>query len=249
MTMTMMLAMFPMGFGFDPLWFLLMGPAMLLAFWAQMRLKSTFGRYSEVGNARGLSGADAARIILDRNGLGNVEIHPVAGELSDHYDPRKRAVFLSESTYASRSLAAVGVAAHEVGHAIQHKAAYAPLELRMKVVGVTNIASTLGTWMIMIGMALTAMQGSRFGSNLLWFGIFLFSSLALFHAITLPVEYDASRRAKSELDRLGLVTPQEGRHVASVLSAAALTYVAALAQSLVQLLYFIMVARRRDRES
>lgn len=244
----MTLALFPMGFGFDPLWFMMMGPAMLLAMWAQFKLKSTYAQYSQIGNARGLTGADTARIILDRNGLSNVEIHPVDGELTDHYDPTKRAVFLSEGIYHSHSLAAVGVAAHEVGHAIQHKTAYPPLELRMRVVKTTNIASQAGMILIMIGFFLSASKGSGLGSQLLWLGIVLFSSVALFQAITLPVEFDASRRAKDELARLGLVTPQENQHVSKVLSAAALTYVAALASSLMQLMYYVMAARRNNRD-
>ncbi len=244
----MTLALFPMGFGFDPIWFLFMIPAGLLAMWAQLKLKSTYGRYSQVGNARGVTGAQAARVILDRNGLSNVNIHVVPGELTDHYDPAKRAVFLSEENFSSSSLAAVGVAAHEVGHAIQHRTAYPPLHLRMAVVKSTNIASNLGTWLIMIGLFMTAAQESRFGSQMLWLGIVLFSSMALFQAITLPVEYDASRRAKEELSRLGLLTQEENRHVSKVLGAAALTYVAALASALSQLLYYIMIARRRDRD-
>jgi len=244
----MILAMFPMGFGFDPLWLMMMAPAMLLALWAQFKLKSTYAKYSKVGSALWLTGADTARIILDRNGLSNIEIFPVEGELSDHYDPTKKAVFLSEGIYGSTSLAAVGVAAHEVGHAIQHKMAYGPLELRMRVVKTTNIASQIGMVLIMIGFFLSASQGSGWGSNLLWLGILLFSTVALFQAITLPVEFDASRRAKDELGRLGLVTPQENQQVSKVLSAAALTYVAALAQSLMQLMYYVMAARRRDRD-
>lgn len=240
----MTLAMLPMGFGFDPLWFILMIPAMLLGLWAQFKLRSTFSRYSQVANARGLTGADTARIILDRNGLSNVEIYPVDGDLTDHYDPTKRAVFLSQSVYGSPSLAALGVAAHEVGHAIQHKAAYAPLELRMKVVKTTNFASQAGPILFMIGMFLN----SSLGSQLMWLGIILFSTMALFQAITLPVEFDASRRAKEELGRLGLVSPQENQHVGSVLSAAALTYVAALVTSMMQLLYYVMIARRQNRD-
>lgn len=243
----MTLAMLPMGFGFDPLWFIMMGPAMLLALWAQFKLKATYARYSQVGNARGLTGADTARIILHRNGLSNVEIYPVDGELTDHYDPTKRAVFLSEGIYHSNSLAAVGVAAHEVGHAIQHKTAYPPLELRMRVVKTTNIASQAGMILITIGFFLSASRGAGLGTQLLWLGIFLFSSVALFQAITLPVEFDASRRAKNELARLGLVSPQENRHVAKVLTAAALTYVAALVSSSAQLMYYAKAALRHTR--
>jgi Zn-dependent membrane protease YugP len=219
-------------------------PGALLAMWAQARLSSTYGRYYQVESEQGISGAEAARAILDRNGLANIEIYPVPGNLTDHYDPVKRAVFLSEQNFQSRSLAAVGVAAHEVGHAIQHRDAYALLGLRMALVSVTNISSNVSMLLIMIGMILS----TPFAAKLLWAGVILFSVVAFFQLVTLPVEYDASHRAKEQLLRLGLVTGREQQGIARVLSAAALTYVAALVNAILQLLHLFLIARSRDRD-
>lgn len=235
---TMSLAFF---YFWDPYWWVMI-PGALLALWAQMRLSSIYGRYSQIGTERQISGAQAAREILDRNGMPNVEIYEVPGHLTDHYDPRKRAVFLSSENFHSTSLAAVGVAAHEVGHAIQHKAAYGPLGLRMALVGATNIASGASMAIILIGMIFAG----PWSSTLIWAGVGLFSLVAFFQAVTLPVEYDASSRAKTQLLRLGLVSNRELPHVDKVLGAAALTYVAALINALLQLLKLVMLARHRD---
>jgi uncharacterized protein len=215
-------------------WFFL--PGILLGLYAQIRLSSSYGRYSQVPTNSGLSGAEAARAILDQAGLHDVEIHEVPGHLTDHYDPLKRALFLSSENYHERTLAAVGVAAHETGHALQHQAAYAPLKARMALVPVTQFASNaavflcIGGWLI--GLAKLAV-----------FGIAVYGVIALFQLITLPVEFDASRRAKDQLVRLGLIDNQENRGVTDVLGAAALTYVAALVATLFTLLHFIMIAR------
>jgi len=229
-----------------PYWWMAI-PPMIVAMWAQYRLQSTYSELSQVGTDRGMTGAEAAREILDRNGLAGVPIHEVPGELTDHYDPSKRAVFLSEGTAYSTSVAAVGVAAHEVGHALQHKEAYAMLGLRMALVPVTGIASTASTILIFIGFLLGQMRGFYgLGNTLLILGIGFFSLVAFFQIITLPVEYDASARAKAQLQRLGLVTPREHEGVDRVLSAAALTYVAAMFAAVSQLLQLMLTARSRD---
>jgi hypothetical protein len=216
-------------------------PGLLLGLYAQMRLMSTFGRYSQVGNARGLTGAEAAREVLDSAGLYNMPVEQVPGHLTDHYDPSKKALFLSSENYNGSSIAAIGVAAHEAGHALQHKAAYAPLHLRMAMVPITNFASMAWGVIFLLGLVLNRFQ------QFLGIAIVLFTIIALFQLITLPVEYDASRRAKEQLFRLGLVREDERRGVSKVLNAAALTYVAALVTSVLQLLQFVMLARDRDR--
>lgn len=230
-------------FYWDPYWWVMI-PGMLLAFWAQMRLSSTYNRYREIGTDRRITGAEAAREILDRNGMSSVEIFEVPGHLTDHYDPLKKSVFLSSENFHSTSVAAVGVAAHEVGHALQHKEAYGPLGLRMALVGVTNFASNASTWIILGGFIL----GGTLSSKLIWAGVALFSIVAFFQLVTLPVEYNASSRAKAQLMKLGLITNRELADVERVLGAAALTYVAALMNALLQLLKLVMLARSRDNE-
>jgi len=212
-------------------------PGLLLGLWAQFRLHSTFGKYSQVPVESGLTGAQAAREILDRNGLTNVPVEEVEGKLSDHYDPTKRALFLSSENFRGNSIAAVGVAAHEAGHALQHQAAYAMLELRMALVPITQFASAAYTIILLAGFFLGMMKIA------LPIIIVIFSVITLFQLITLPVEYDASARAKEQLFRLGLVREPEREGVAKVLSAAALTYVAALVSSMLTLLYYISMAR------
>jgi hypothetical protein len=216
---------------------LFMAPAILLGLWAQMRLSTTFGKYSRVGLNSGLSGAEAARVILDRAGLMNVPVQEVGGHLSDHYDPTKRALRLSSANFHGRSVAAVGVAAHEAGHALQHQAAYAPLQLRMAIVPVTQFASYAWIILILLGMFFAM-------TKLVWLGIGVFSIIMFFQLITLPVEFDASKRAKEQLLTLGLVQRGESQGVSRVLNAAAWTYVAALVSSLMQLLYLLSVANR-----
>jgi Zn-dependent membrane protease YugP len=216
---------------------LFMAPAIVLGLWAQMRLSTTFGKYSRVGLYSGLSGAEAARAILDRAGLVNVPVEEVGGHLSDHYDPTKRTLRLSSGNYHGRSVAAVGVAAHEAGHALQHQAAYAPLQLRMAIVPVTQFASYAWIVLILLGMFFAM-------SKLVWLGIGVFSIIMFFQLITLPVEFDASKRAKERLLSLGLVQRDESQGVSRVLNAAAWTYVAALVSSVMQLLYLLSVANR-----
>lgn len=212
-------------------------PGLVLGLWAQMRLMSTFGKYSREPVASGMTGAEAAREILDRNGLTDVPVEETPGKLSDHYDPTKRALFLSSENFHGASVAAVGVAAHEAGHALQHQAAYSMLQLRMALVPVTQFASYAYMAILMLGFFLHMVPLA------LWAIVAVFSVITFFQLITLPVEYDASARAKEQLFRLGLVRETEREGVAKVLSAAALTYVAALVSSVLTLLYYISLAR------
>jgi Zn-dependent membrane protease YugP len=214
-------------------------PGLLIGLWAQMRLMSAFGKYSQVPTADGLTGAEAAREILDRAGLQDVPVEEVPGKLSDHYDPTKRVLCLSSENFHGNSVAAVGVAAHEAGHALQHQAAYSMLELRMKLVPVTQFASTAYGLILLLGwfMSWSMMH------TVLPVIIVIFSIITFFQLITLPVEYDASARAKEQLFRLGLVRESEREGVAKVLNAAALTYVAALVTSVLTLLYYLTLAR------
>ncbi len=194
-----------MGMGyflFDKYYFILVIPAMLFAFYAQYKVKSTFKKYSRTYNRQGLTGADVARGILDRNGLHSINVEPVKGRLSDHYDPRKKVVRLSEGVYSSRSVAALGVAAHETGHAIQHRDGYAPLVLRSTILPVASIGSGFGPYMAIFGLML--------GIDLLInIGIILFSGAVAFYLITLPVEFNASSRAVSVLETEGLLERDE----------------------------------------
>ncbi len=221
----------------DQFWYFFL-PGVILGLYAQLKLTGTYNRYIRVPTESGLSGAEAAREILDSAGLRDVPVHEVGGHLTDHYDPTRKALFLSSDNYHGRSVAAVGVAAHESGHALQHQAAYAPLSLRMALVPITNFASQAVTWILLLGIFMNF-------AKLVWPAIIVFAILTLFQLVTLPVEYDASRRAKEQLVRLGLVSGGEERAVGKVLNAAALTYVAALVAALFDLLHFILIARNQ----
>jgi uncharacterized protein len=203
----------------------------------QFYLRNTYGRWSKVANTSGLSGRDTARAILDANGLHDVAVEPVRGMLSDHYDPRTRTVRLSEDNFYKASVAGSAVAAHEVGHAIQHAKAYAPLQWRSALVPVANIGGNFAPLLIMFGFF---SFGSAFGQNLVLWGIILFGLAVLFQLITLPVEFDASRRANVEMQRLGIATTGDISGSKQVLNAAALTYVAAAASSVAYLLVYIL---------
>jgi Zn-dependent membrane protease YugP len=224
-------------FYFDSLylWFAL--PGLLIGIWAQIKLSSAYGKYSQVAVESGMSGAEAAREILDQAGLTNVPVEEIPGRLSDHYDPAKRALFLSSDNFNGRTVAAVGVAAHESGHALQHQAAYGLFNFRMAIVPITQFANTAYVGIFLIGMFMGLLK------IVLPIIIATFAVMTLFHLVTLPVEYDASRRAKEQLFRLGLVQEQERAGVSKVLDAAALTYVAALVSSMLTLLYYITLAR------
>jgi Zn-dependent membrane protease YugP len=231
---------------FDPLYFVFMIPGLILMLWAQSRVKGSYAKYSKVRNDVNMTGAQVARRILDSNGLYNVPVEATRGELTDHYDPRKRALFLSEGVYGTPSIAAMGIAAHEVGHAIQHAKAYAPLQVRTAIVPAVNIGSTLGIFVLIAGLVLQF-------TTLAWVGVALFGLATIFALVTLPVEFDASRRAKEALVNLGLVdgglqSGQEGQGVAAVLNAAAWTYVASFASSLLTLLYYVMLVTGMSRD-
>ena len=228
-------------FYYDPFWFLVI-PGLILGIYAQIKLSAAYNKYVRVPIQSGMSGAEAAREILDRAGLNNVPVEEIGGHLTDHYDPTKKALFLSSENFQGRSIAAVGVAAHETGHALQHQAAYAPLTLRMMMVPATQFASTASVGLFFLGMIL----GGSLSSKLLWIAVALFTVITLFNLITLPVEFDASRRAKEQLFRLGLVHSDESTAVSKVLNAAALTYVAALVTSALHLARLVMLARDRD---
>ena len=228
------------------MYFMFMLPGILLMVWAQSKVKGSYSKYSKVANSRGLTGAQAARMVLDDNGLQNVQIEMVKGELSDHYDPRKRVLRLSQGIYSVPSIAAVAVAAHEAGHAIQHATGYAPLKTRTAIVPIVNIGSNLGIFVI-IGGVLLNMTGMA------WLGIALFGLSTVFALVTLPVEFDASKRAKVALVHAGIVdggvnNGPELKGVDNMLDSAAWTYVAGFAASLLTLLYYVMMVAgmRRD---
>lgn len=210
-------------------------PALFLSIYAQIKVKSTFKRYSQVRSSRGMSGVDVATTILRRNGMsGQVAVEPVPGELSDHYDPTVHKVRLSETVYGSNSVAAIGVAAHEVGHAIQHHESYGPLELRHRIVPITNFASGASFPVLLLGFILNSL-------DLIMVGIILFSAVVVFHLVTLPVELNASRRAVAQLSSSGIISGSEVPMVKKVLGAAALTYLAATLSSIATLLYYLMI--------
>lgn len=229
------------GFYFDPTYFLVI-IGLVLTIVASMRMNSTFSKYARIKSASGLTGAQAAQRILNNAGIYDVTIEHVGGNLSDHYDPRNKVLRLSDATYSSDSVAAVGVAAHECGHAIQHQENYGPLALRSTLVPAANIGSRLGVPIILLGLLL----GS--GSFLIQLGIWVFSLSVLFQFVTLPVEFNASSRAMKCLEGYGILGSTELGQCRQVLSAAALTYVAAAAASVLQLLRLVMLfgGGRRD---
>ncbi len=218
---------------FDPLYMLMvLLPGLALSGWASFRTKSAFNKYSRVRSGTGYTGAQAARIMLDREGLHDVKITRARGFLSDHYNPMTRSLALSEAVYDTASVAAIGVATHEAGHAIQHARKYAPLWLRTTLVPTANIGSSLGYIVMLVGLFLW--------TPLVLFGALLFSMVLLFQVVTLPVEFDATARAKELVVAHGIISPNEREGVDKVLNAAALTYVAAAVSTLLTLLYFLM---------
>ena len=223
---------------FDPLFLILVVPAIIFSMWAQFKVQNSFKKYSQQQTSKRLTGAQAAKAVLNDAGVTGVEIERVAGSLTDHFDPRTNVIRLSDSVFDSTSVAAVGVAAHEAGHAIQYANKYAPMKLRAAIIPVTNIGSKLAIPVVLIGL-LMEMTG------LINIGILLFSTVVLFQLITLPVEFNASGRAIKILGNSGLLTRDEVPASRKVLTAAALTYVAALAVSLAQLLRLILRARAR----
>lgn len=220
---------------FDPLYIIMIAPALLLSIFAQIKVKSSFSKYSKVPTYRGITGAQAAREILRAEGVNDVAIERSRGFLSDHYDPRSRVLRLSETVYTGNSLASVGVAAHEAGHAIQHARGYMPLRLRSALVPVSSLGSNLAWPLLIIGFIFTA-------QSLILAGIIFFSLAVAFQLVTLPVEFNASSRALQALPASGILSDTEVAGARKVLSAAALTYVAAAASAVLQLVYFLLRA-------
>lgn len=228
-------------FMFDPTYLLFILPALALSLWASWRTHSTFKKFSRVRTLRGLTGAQAAAEMLRSAGVSDVQVVPTHGFLSDHYNPVNKTLALSEATYASNSVAAVGVACHEAGHALQHAQGYKPMWLRSALVPTANIGSSAG-YLVMLG-------GLLFQSaNLIYFGAVLFSAVLLFQIVTLPVEFDASNRAKRLAVENGIVLPQEREGMDKVLNAAAMTYVAAVVSTLMTLLYYLLRASSMSRD-
>ncbi|MGB8647898.1 MAG: zinc metallopeptidase [Anaerolineae bacterium] len=234
-------------FFFDPLYFMIALPGLLLALWAQWRVNSAYSKYGKIANGRNMTGEQVAQFLLQKTGLaGTVNIAGTPGNLTDHYDPRDRTLYLSYDVAKQPSVAAMGIVAHEVGHAMQHAEAYGPLQLRMAIVPAVNIGSRLGFVVFFIGFILAAWirVGGGLTDTLIWLGVFMISGTALFSLLTLPVELNASSRAKAMLAQVGLVQGNETGEVKSVLDAAAMTYVAAAASSILTLLYYVLLAGR-----
>ena len=223
---------------FDEYYLILVVPTLILSFWAQIKVKSTFAKYSKIPCSRKITGQDAAALLLKSNRINNVRIEGVGGSLTDHYDPSSKTVRLSQPVYASPSIAAVGVAAHEAGHAIQHAVSWGPLVMRSTLVPAANIGSSLGPWI--------AIAGFFFSYPLLVnIGILLFSVAVLFYVVTLPVEFNASSRAIAILRNNNVLTENELKGVKKVLTAAALTYVASALTAIMSLLRLVLLSRRR----
>ncbi|MBD2105650.1 zinc metallopeptidase [Nodosilinea sp. FACHB-13] len=224
---------------FDPIYILLVAiPTAILTFWAQSKVKGTYRKYSQVHSTMGMTGAQVAQTILVKKGVRDIKVEPVAGELTDHYDPRTKAVCLSEGIYGSGSLAAAAVAAHECGHVLQDVEGYKFMNLRAALVPVVNLGSRMGPILIMAGLIFNIL-------NLAWLGVIFFATVLLFHIVTLPVEFDASRRALRLVDELGILQGEENKGARAVLGAAALTYVATAFTAFLNLLYYIILINRR----
>lgn len=220
-------------------------PAVIFAMWASAHVNSTYNKYKNQLSARGITGAQAARMVLDANGLYHVRIEQVAGELSDHFDPQTNVVRLSQGVYDNTSTAAIGIACHEVGHAIQHATGYVPVKIRTAIVPITNLGSKLSMPLILIGLVLGAFSEWMF--MLVYAGIACFALSTVFQLVTLPTEFNASRRAMDSISTYNILSDDELRGTRKVLTAAAMTYVAALAVSVMQLLRLLLLAGRRRR--
>ena len=229
-------------YGFDWTYLVLVLPCLVLALWASSNVNSTFKKYSAQRSIRGITGAEAAQRVLRHNGVVGVRIERVSGSLTDHYDPRTNVIRLSDSVYSSTSTAAIGVAAHEAGHAVQYAQSYGPIKLRAAIIPITNIGSRLAMPLILLGILFSA-----FGNTLITLGIAAFGLSVVFQLITLPVEFDASRRAMQAIETAGLLTEEEQRGAKRTLKAAALTYVAATATAIAQLLRLIILFGGRGR--
>jgi len=218
----------------------IMIPVFLFALYCQIKVKNSFSRYSKIANRRGMTGADAAYKLLMLNGITDVRIKQVGGTLTDYYDPAKKEICLSQDVFNSRSVAAIGVACHEAGHACQHAQGYAPLKIRNAVIPMTKIGSSLGVPLALIGMIL-------YSDPLIYAGLVLYAAVALFQLITLPVEFNASRRALETIEANGFLEGEEYTGAKKVLTAAALTYVAALASAVATMIRLLLIANRGNR--
>ena len=227
---------------YDYYYFILVIPAMLVSLWAQIRVKSTYSKMSRVMNSRGLSGAEAARNVLRYYGIDDVRIEQVSGSLTDHFDPRDNVIRLSEGVFGATTIAAVGIACHEAGHAAQYAQAYKPISVRNLLLPVANIGSSSGLWIALLGLAMQ-------WRILILVGVVLYAFVALFQLVTLPVEFNASSRALKVIEETGMLQGEEYNGAKKVLSAAAMTYVAALLVSIMSLLRVILRARGGSRRS
>ena len=238
--------MFGYYYGFDLTYIVLVLPCVLLAMLASARVNSTFNKYSNVHSLRRISGADAAQRVLSANGVSGVRIERVSGNLTDHFDPKSNVIRLSDSVYNSTSVAAIGVACHEAGHAVQYAQHYAPIKLRAAIIPITNIGSKLAMPLILIGLILSF--GETISYGFVYAGIACFSLSLVFQLVTLPVEFNASRRAMNAIEDGNILTDEEQKGARRTLTAAAMTYVAATAVSLAQLLRLLVLfgGRRRD---
>lgn len=235
------------GYGLDMTYIVLVLPCILLSLWASANVKSTFNKYSKQFSQRRLTGAEAAQRVLLANGVRGVRIERVSGELTDHYDPKTNVIRLSDGVYSSTSTAAIGVACHEAGHAVQYAESYAPIRLRAAIIPITNFGSRIAMPLILLGILFSAF--GVFSDTLVYLGIACFGFSLVFQLVTLPVEFNASRRAIQTIESAGLLTEEEQRGAKKTLTAAALTYVAATAVALAQLLRLIAIfggRRRRD---
>ena len=241
----------PFYYYFDWSYLVLVVPALLFSLWASARVNSTFKKYSAMRNARGMTGAEAARAVLRANGVTDVRIEYVSGNLTDHYDPKNKVIRLSQDVYDAATPAAVGVAAHEAGHAAQYAAHYLPIRIRAAIIPATNIGSKLSVPLIILGLLLPGLRifapYTEFFNLIAWIGVACYSLCVLFQLVTLPTEFNASRRAVAAIERCGLLLPEEQQGAKKVLKAAALTYVAALSASLAQLLRLIIIVGGRQK--
>ena len=236
----------PYFYGFDSTYLFLVLPCVILSLWASANVKSTFRRYDKQRSSRHITGAMAAERVLRANGVQSVRIEQVGGSLTDHYDPKANVIRLSDSVYNSTSTAAIGVACHEAGHAVQYAEHYAPIKLRAAIIPITNIGSRLAMPLILIGLLLTFLE--TYSYIFIYLGIACFGLSLVFQLVTLPVEFNASRRAMNAIADSELLTPEEQRGARKTLTAAALTYVAATALALAQLLRLVSIFGRRRRD-
>ena len=233
------------GYGFDMTYLVLVLPCILLSLWASSNVNSTFKKYSKQLSYRRITGADAAQRVLSANGVHGVRIERVAGNLTDHYDPRTNVIRLSDSVYSSTSTAAIGVACHEAGHAVQYAHNYAPIKIRAAIIPLTNFGSKIAMPLILMGILFTFL--GEFSNTLVYMGIAAFGLSLVFQLVTLPVEFNASRRAMRAIESTGILSEEEQQGARRTLKAAALTYVAATAVALAQLLRLIAIFGRRSR--